>query len=529
MYYWDAVTGPSPPWMARSGIPADRVGSGVTIQSEDTVTMNMPAVGLVLAAGQSKRMGFNKLTTNLAGQPMVRYALDHLNEAGVSRVIVVVGGEGDPEIREILGDHVQYVIQESPRGTGDAVLSTLPHLGAAKTVVVLFGDCPFIDGAQIRALMAGHEAAGNAATIATALLENAANYGRVERDADGMIMDVLENRDGELERERAHSAEIFAGLSVWRREVVDEVIPRLPYKQKSSGSSESDLPDAVGILRLADAKVGTMIIPAEDALGPNRLEQFRLAAQQMKLKKLDALMRNGVSIADPETVTVDANVEVRHGTKLLDDTQLYRYTFVGEGCTIGPHATLDRCTVGAGSRVGPGHWEGTDFPAGSVALDRTSSRHLFFRRPHFQIVEEANTCFVIMPFKAPYEDIYKNAMKPTLERLGYQCRIASDQSDGPDGIMEDIWESINRAEIVIADLSEPNPNVWYELGIAHALNKPVMRLFRIGGDGTTERLERLPFDVAHLRAVMYDAEKYELIPALEKWLVDYRTRRAAGH
>lgn len=483
-------------------------------------------VGLILAAGRSKRMGFDKLTMNLAGQPMVRYALEHLKDAGISRILAVVGSVGGDKIRGVLGEEVEYVVQEESLGTGDAVLSTLPHLGSSEQVVVLYGDCPFIDGTQIRALITARSNNGSAATIATALLENAANYGCVQRDEHGLLMDVLENRDAELEQDKARPAEIFAGLSVWRREDFDAAIPALPYKQKAHGFSESDLPDAIGILRQKGARVDSLVIPAEDALGPNRLEQFRLATQQMKIKKLDTLMRNGVSVADPDSVIVDTSVVVRHGTTLLEDTQIYRGTMIGEGCTIGPHTTLDHCIVGAGSRVGPGNWENADFPAGSVALDRTSGRHLFFRQPHFQLIEEPNSCFVIMPFQAPYEDMYKNAVKPTIERLGYKCRIASDGDQSTDGIMDEIWESINRSEIVIADISESNPNVWYELGIAHALNKPVMRLFRTGGSETKQRLEGLPFDVAHLRAIMYDSEKYELVPAVEKWVADHRIKRA---
>ncbi len=491
--------------------------------------MSVPVVGLILAAGKSERMGFNKLTMNLAGQPMVRYAHDHLNEAGISRVIVVVGTSGVDEIRQALGDGVDYVTQELARGTGDAVLAALPHLGSDETVVVLFGDCPFIDGDQIRKLLSTHHASENSVTLACAMLENAANYGQVERDGDGVVQDILENRDGELEQDQPRRAEIFAGLSAWKSNVLGEVVPRLPYKKKVSGVSESDLPDAVGILRQGGARIGTVAIPAEDALGPNRLEQFRLAAQQMKLKKLDKLIRNGVSVADPETVTVDVSVEVRSGAKLLEDTQLYRGTTVGEGCVIGPHTTLDGCVVGAGSRVGRGHWEGAYFPPGSIAQDRTSDRHLFFRRSHFEIIEEAGSCFVIMPFKAPYEDMYRNAIKPAMERLGYACHIASGERGGDDGIMDEIWEAINRSEIIVADLSEPSPNVWYELGIAHALNKPVLRLFRAVGAGESNtRLKRLPFDVAHLRASIYDPEKHELIPAIETWVAGYRSRRMAA-
>jgi hypothetical protein len=79
----------------------------------------------------------------------------------------------------------------------------------------------------------------------------------------------------------------------------------------------------------------------------------------------------------------------------------------------------------------------------------------------------------------------------------------------PGVVMDDIWESINRASVVIAEISEPNQNVWYELGLAQALNKRIIPL-------STNR--NLPFDHRHFRTLLYDPQRQDLRPQLDVWL-----------
>lgn len=97
-----------------------------------------------------------------------------------------------------------------------------------------------------------------------------------------------------------------------------------------------------------------------------------------------------------------------------------------------------------------------------------------------------------------------------MERCGLRCERADDIY-GISGIMQSVWESINRAQVIIADLTERNPNVFYELGIAHTLGKPVIMI--------TQSMDYVPFDLRHLRCVVYDfkpgrIQKFEVI--LEK-------------
>ena len=111
---------------------------------------------------------------------------------------------------------------------------------------------------------------------------------------------------------------------------------------------------------------------------------------------------------------------------------------------------------------------------------------------------EEDYCFVLMPFSESrdLQRVYWDHVKPTLEkRCGLRCERADDIYD-ISGVMQSVWEGISRARLVVADLTERNPNVFYELGIAHTLGKPVIML--------TQSMEFVPFDLRHLRCIVYE-------------------------
>jgi hypothetical protein len=104
-------------------------------------------------------------------------------------------------------------------------------------------------------------------------------------------------------------------------------------------------------------------------------------------------------------------------------------------------------------------------------------------------------CFVIMPFSERLQPIYEDSIKPTIEAAGLRCERADDVR-GTTLITWDIWERINRARFLVADLTDLNPNVFYELGLAHALSKEVVLI--------TQSMKFVPFNLKALRCICYD-------------------------
>ncbi len=107
---------------------------------------------------------------------------------------------------------------------------------------------------------------------------------------------------------------------------------------------------------------------------------------------------------------------------------------------------------------------------------------------------ENDLCFVLMPFREPFMRLYDEHVRPTLEELGLRVMKADDIFT-PTAIVEDIWEHINRSRFVVADVTGKNPNVYYELGVAHTVGKDAIIL--------TQNEDDVPFDLRHLRYFAY--------------------------
>ncbi|HEX8391799.1 MAG TPA: hypothetical protein VF665_05500 [Longimicrobium sp.] len=105
------------------------------------------------------------------------------------------------------------------------------------------------------------------------------------------------------------------------------------------------------------------------------------------------------------------------------------------------------------------------------------------------------TCFVLMPFTDALTSVYEHGIKPAVEQMGMQCKRA-DELYTTQGILGDVWEAIQSAEIVIADLTGKNANVMYELGLCHALWKRVVLL--------SQNRDDIPFDLRQWRVIWYD-------------------------
>ena len=123
-------------------------------------------------------------------------------------------------------------------------------------------------------------------------------------------------------------------------------------------------------------------------------------------------------------------------------------------------------------------------------------------------------CFVLMPFAESFDGIWKTVILPTVKRHGDDCTRADDVfQTGP--IIDDVLQSIRLADYLIADLTGRNPNVFYELGFAHCLDKPVILL--------AQELSDVPFDVSHQRLIEYEdtvAGADALKKTLRKYLVN---------
>jgi nucleoside 2-deoxyribosyltransferase len=102
----------------------------------------------------------------------------------------------------------------------------------------------------------------------------------------------------------------------------------------------------------------------------------------------------------------------------------------------------------------------------------------------------------MQPFSAPFDGYFETLFKPAIETVGLRAVRADDEIFATGKVMDQVWRGIQGASVLLAELSMRNPNVYYELGLAHALGKPVVLISSNEGD--------VPFDVGHIRVIYYD-------------------------
>jgi bifunctional UDP-N-acetylglucosamine pyrophosphorylase/glucosamine-1-phosphate N-acetyltransferase len=308
---------------------------------------------VVLAAGRGTRFrsALPKVLHLVAGRTLLGHVLGALAPLELDRILVVVGhGAHDVEAevahwRPRLGVPVDTVVQTEQRGTGDALdvaLRALPDEVAR--VLVVPGDTPRLRAGTLADLLAADPAVPM--VCLTTVLADPTGYGRVVRDASGAMRAIVEERDC-TEAQRG-IAEVNAGMYVFDRSVVTPLVAALG---SDNAQGERYLTDVTA--RIAAMPDGAVTVLADDdeVSGVNDRIQLAAAAAALRRRHLEQLMREGVSIVDPEHTYVDVDVTVGEDSVLLPGTILEGATSVGPRSTIGPSTHLSDCTVGEGAVV----------------------------------------------------------------------------------------------------------------------------------------------------------------------------------
>ena len=300
---------------------------------------------VILAAGKGTRMksSLPKVLHKAGGKAMLAHVLTAAKEAGARRNIVVVGFGGEA-VEAALKGEAEFVTQAEQLGTGHAVLQAEPLLGGTQgTVLVLCGDTPLLTGKLLEKLVREHAAAGAKATVLTAVMPDATGYGRVLRSADGMVERIVEHKDATAE-ERA-VREVNSGIYCFE---APDLFAALHEVGNDNAQGEYYLPDVLEILKKKGEKIFAVAADDyEETLGVNSRAQLAASEKILRRRKNEALMADGVTLMDPDTTYVDADVRVGRDTVLYPGTWLEGATVIGEGCEIGPSARFQDVKVGA--------------------------------------------------------------------------------------------------------------------------------------------------------------------------------------
>lgn len=244
-------------------------------------------LAVILAGGKGKRMQSDlpKVLHEVYGKPMIQHAVDHVHEAGVSDVIIVVG-YGRDLVMGRLGDQVRYAIQEQQLGTGHAVQQALPvFAGSAGSVVICYGDMPLLSPQTIRTLLDAQSRPGVAGAILTVVLDNPPDFGRIVREADGRVRKVVEVKD--CTPEELALKEVNVGVYCFDAEALAWALPRLT---DNNAQREFYLTDVVEILAGAGRRVETVRTDnLEETLGINDRTHLQFAERLKDIAYAESL------------------------------------------------------------------------------------------------------------------------------------------------------------------------------------------------------------------------------------------------
>jgi bifunctional UDP-N-acetylglucosamine pyrophosphorylase / glucosamine-1-phosphate N-acetyltransferase len=333
------------------------------------------AAVIVLAAGEGTRMksATAKVLHGFAGRSLVGHVLAAAAPLGAAQTLVVVGHQRD-QVSAHLADiapEAQPVVQDQQLGTGHAVRIALESVpaDAAGTVVVLAGDAPLLRAETMAALVAAHRDSGAAATLLTSVLDDPTGYGRVVRGADGTVARVVEHKDATAEELAV--AEVSALVYAFEHQALREALGRLTT---DNSQGEEYLPDAVAILVADGRLVGAVAVDQAETAGVNDRVQLAAAHHAYNARLLEQHMRAGVTIVDPASTWVDADVQLAPDVTLLPSVDLHGRTHIAAGATLGPQVTLTDTAVGARARldrtVANGATIGADVTVGPFAYLR---------------------------------------------------------------------------------------------------------------------------------------------------------------
>jgi bifunctional UDP-N-acetylglucosamine pyrophosphorylase/glucosamine-1-phosphate N-acetyltransferase len=301
----------------------------------------------ILAAGRGTRMKSNlpKVLHSVGGKSMVERVLDGLAAIHPSHTFVIVGF-GKDQVQAALAHipELTFVEQTEQLGTGHAVQQVIPYLaGFQGDLLVLNGDVPLLRPETIHNLVKTHQENGNAATLLTAQFADPTGYGRVFCTEQNIITEIVEHRD--CSPAQRQNPRINAGVYCFNWAKLMAV---LPYLKAENDQQEYYLTDVVKDLNPAMA---VDVADSQEIFGINSRKQLAEAYAILQDRIKEQWMAAGVTLIDPDSITIDTTVHLEPDVVIEPQTHLRGKTVVATGSRIGPGSMIENSQIGANTTI----------------------------------------------------------------------------------------------------------------------------------------------------------------------------------
>ena len=287
---------------------------------------------IVLAAGKGTRMKSKlyKVLHQVCGKSMVEYVVEAAQAIKPDKIVTIVGN-GAEEVKKVLANKSEFVLQKKQLGTGDAVLTASDELAAEKgATLVITGDTPLFTSQTFQKLFDYHQSKGNAATVLTAQAPNPYGYGRIIRDDQDNVLRIVEQKDATADELKIN--EINTGVFCFDNQLLFSALKKV---DNQNAQGEYYLTDVLEILRNEGQRIGAYKMPDfSESLGVNDRYALAQATKIMQKRINKKHMANGVTFIDPDTAYIDAEVKIGCDTLIEGNVAIKGNTEIGNDCVI---------------------------------------------------------------------------------------------------------------------------------------------------------------------------------------------------
>lgn len=309
--------------------------------------MNTDCISVILAAGEGKRMRSSapKVLHQAAGRPLAQWVTEAAQQATGKPPVLVIGA-GAQQIRDFFGESAAYAVQSEQLGTGHAVMAAKEYLKGDGFALVTAGDMPLLRAKTLKRVVETAQQNRLGVCVLSAVLPDPTGYGRVIREG-GSVQCIVEHRDA-TEAQRA-VCEVNTSVYCFHIPVLLEALGAL---SNQNDQGEYYLTDCVEyIARKGYGAQAVVCADAQECLGVNDRAQLAAAAKVLRRRINTALMEQGVTMIDPDTVYIGAGVQVGRDAVIYPGVTLEGDTVIDEEAILYPGSRIENSFIGRGTKV----------------------------------------------------------------------------------------------------------------------------------------------------------------------------------
>lgn len=301
----------------------------------------------ILAAGKGTRMKSDlpKVLHKLSGKTLLQRVLECCDQLKAVKRYVIVGHQGEiikSQLKHL--ENIEFITQSPQKGTGHAIQQLIPCLKDFEgDLIVLNGDVPLLRPETIKELVKKHQSSTATATILSANLSNPKGYGRVFANSEGLIEEIIEQKD--CNNEESKNTLVNAGIYCFKWLELRKILPKL---DDNNSQKEIYITDTLKHLTPA---IHIKVESQSEILGVNDRVQLSYCEEFIQNNIKEYWMRNGVSFIDPKSCTVSEECKINVDTIIEPQTHLRGKCSIGKGCVIGPGSLLTDVIVGSNVRI----------------------------------------------------------------------------------------------------------------------------------------------------------------------------------